>query len=158
MLLSARRVAPDGIAYGLDASDAMLALARANAAEAEVSNARFLHGRIEDVPLPDTSVDVVISNCVINLSADKPAVLAETFRVLRPGGRIGISDVIAAVDLDPATRADAEARVGCARGTLTAAEYERLLAETGFTGITITPVGDAGDGLHSAIVRAGKPR
>jgi SAM-dependent methyltransferase len=156
VLLSARRVAPTGIAYGLDASPDMLDLARANAAQAGVTNARFLHGRIEDIPLPDTCVDVVISNCVINLSADKPRVLAETFRVLRPGGRIGISDVIAGDSLNPALRAAAEERAGCARGTLTADQYRSLLTATGFTHITITPAGDAGGGLHSAIVQAGK--
>ncbi|XVQ06530.1 methyltransferase domain-containing protein [Spirillospora sp. CA-255316] len=158
VLISARRVAPGGIAYGLDASDDMLALARANTAQAGVTNARFLHGRIEHIPLPDACVDVVISNCVINLSADKPRVLAETFRVLRPGGRLGISDVIAGDGLAPARRAAAEQRLGCARGTLTVLEYQRLLTETGFTDIAITPPGDAGDGLHSAIVQAGKRR
>ncbi len=119
VLLSARRVAPGGTAYGLDASPDMLALARANAAEAGVANAEFLHGHIEDIPLPDGHVDVVISNCVINLSADKPRVLAEAFRVLRPGGRLGISDVIADDGIDAAQLADAEQRVGCVNGTLT---------------------------------------
>ncbi|WP_067480288.1 methyltransferase domain-containing protein [Actinomadura hibisca] len=157
VLLSARRVGPTGTAYGLDASEDMLELARANAAQAGATNTHFLHGRIEDIPLPDASVDVVISNCVINLSADKPRVLAETFRVLRPGGRIGISDVIADQHLDPAQRAAAEARVGCARGTLTVVQYQRLLAVTGFTDITVTPTTDAGDGLHSATVQARRP-
>ncbi|MEU5877490.1 methyltransferase domain-containing protein [Spirillospora sp. NPDC047279] len=156
VLLSARRVGPTGTAYGLDASPDMLVLARANAAQAGIGNARFLQGRIEDVPLPDASTDVVISNCVINLSADKPRVLAEVLRVLRPGGRLGISDVIADEGLDPGERATAEARVGCARGTLTATEYERLLTETGFTDVQVTPTTDAGGGLHSAIVQATK--
>ncbi|MEV4254883.1 methyltransferase domain-containing protein [Spirillospora sp. NPDC049652] len=154
VVLSARRVGPTGTVYGLDASRDMLALARSNAAEAGAANVRFLHGHIEDIPLPDAGVDVVISNCVINLSTDKPRVLAETFRVLRPGGRLGISDVIADDDLDPARRAASEARVGCANGTLTAAEYEQLLRLTGFTAIRITVTGDAGDGLRSAIVQA----
>ncbi|KAB2350015.1 methyltransferase domain-containing protein [Actinomadura rudentiformis] len=158
VLLSARRVAPGGTAYGLDASEDMLELARANAAQSGLENAHFLHGRIEDIPLTDASVDVVISNCVINLSADKSRVFAETFRVLRPGGRLGISDVIADDDLEPALRAAAEQRVGCARGTLTAGQYRHLLTATGFTHITITATSDAGDGLHSAIVQADKPR
>ncbi|MFG2004892.1 methyltransferase domain-containing protein [Spirillospora sp. NPDC048911] len=154
VLLSARRVGSAGTVYGLDASEDMLALARSNAAQAGVANARFLHGHIEDIPLPDATVDVVISNCVINLSADKPRVLAETFRVLRPGGRLGVSDVIADDDLDPARRAAAEARVGCANGTLTASGYERLLQRIGFVDIQITVTSGAGDGLHSAIVQA----
>jgi SAM-dependent methyltransferase len=155
VLLSARRVGPTGTAYGLDASQDMLDLARANAAQAGAANAHFLHGYIEDIPLPDAAIDVVISNCVINLSTDKPRVLTETFRVLRPGGRLGISDVIADDDLDPDRRAAAEARVGCANGTLTAPEYQRLL-QIGFTGIQITATSSAGDGLHSAIVHATK--
>ncbi|MQY05192.1 methyltransferase domain-containing protein [Actinomadura macrotermitis] len=154
VLLSARRVGPAGTAYGLDASADMLALARANAEQAGAANVRFLHGRIEDVPLPDASVDVVISNCVINLSADKPRVFAEILRVLRPGGRLGISDVIADEGLDTARRAAAEQRVGCARGTLTAGEYRRLLDEVGFAEARVTVTGDAGDGLRTAIVQA----
>jgi ubiquinone/menaquinone biosynthesis C-methylase UbiE len=154
VLLSARRVGPTGHAYGLDASPDMLTLARANATQAGADNARFLHGHIEDIPLPNQTVDVVISNCVINLSADKPRVLAEAFRVLRPGGRLGISDVIADNDLDPTQRADAEQRIGCSAGTLTTTQYHQILHRIGFTNITITPITDAGGGLHSAIVQA----
>jgi ubiquinone/menaquinone biosynthesis C-methylase UbiE len=157
VVLSARRVAPGGTAYGLDASPDMLALARASAAAAGVSNARFLHGHIEDIPLPDGHVDVVISNCVINLSTDKPRVLAEAFRVLRPGGRLGISDVTADDGTDPAHRAAAERRAGCLNGTLTQSQYRDLLRAAGFTGIRITTTYEAGPGLHSAIVQAAKP-
>jgi SAM-dependent methyltransferase len=157
VLLSARRVAPGGIAYGLDASTDMLTLARANAARAGTTNVRFLHGHIEDIPLPDEHVDVVISNCVVNLSADKPRVLAEAFRVLRPGGRLGISDVIADDGIDIGQLAEAEARVGCANGTLTQPHYRDLLQASGFTRISITSTHEAGDGLHSAIIQAAKP-
>jgi arsenite methyltransferase len=157
VLLSARRVAPGGAAYGLDASPDMLALARANAAKAGVSNATFLHGHIEDIPLPDGHVDVVISNCVINLSTDKPRVLAEAFRVLRPGGRLGVSDVIADEGIDPARLADAERRVGCLNGALTQRQYAELLRAAGFTGISIAPTHQAEPGVHSAIVQAAKP-
>jgi L-amino acid N-acyltransferase YncA/2-polyprenyl-3-methyl-5-hydroxy-6-metoxy-1,4-benzoquinol methylase len=157
VLLSARRVGPGGTAYGLDATPEMIALARANAAGAGVTNAQFLLGHIEDIPLPDRHVDVVISNCVINLSADKPRVLAEAFRVLRPGGRLGISDVIADEGVDPGRRAEAEQRVGCACGTLTRREYHDLLLAAGFTAIEITSTNDAGSGLHSAIIQAARP-
>jgi SAM-dependent methyltransferase len=157
VLLSARRTGPDGIAYGLDASADMLALARANAEQAGTPNARFLHGHIEDIPLPADRVDVVISNCVINLSADKPRVLTEAFRVLKPGGRIGISDVIADDETNPARRAEAEQRVGCLAGALTWREYHDHLVAAGFNAIRITTTHTAGDGLHSAIVRACKP-
>lgn len=157
VLLSARRVGPTGVAYGLDGSPDMLALARANAEKAGMSNARFLVGRIEDIPLPDEHVDVVISNCVVNLSGDKPRVLCEAFRVLRQGGRLGISDVIAEDDLDPVGRAEAGHLIGCVNGALTAREYRDLLAATGFTGVTVTVTSDAGGGLHSAIVQAVKP-
>jgi SAM-dependent methyltransferase len=157
VLLSARRVGPTGHAYGLDASPDMLTLARTNAEQAAATNVEFLHGHIEDIPLPDATVDVIISNCVINLSADKPRVLAEAFRVLRPGGRLGISDVIADQDLDPAQRAEAEQRIGCAMGALTATDYHHILTTTGFTGITITPTNDTGTGVYSAIVQATKP-
>jgi len=157
VLLSARRVGPAGRVYGLDASPDMIALARANAAADGAGNAEFLRGGIEDVPLPDAHVDAVISNCVVNLSADKQRVLAEAFRVLRPGGRLGISDVIAAGDADPALRAEAEQRVGCASGTVTAAQYWDQLLAAGFTQVSITPAADAGDGLASAVIRAVRP-
>jgi SAM-dependent methyltransferase len=157
VLLSARRVGPSGIAYGLDASHDMLTLARANASSAGLPNVTFIYGRIEDIPLPDGHVDVVISNCVVNLSSDKPRVLAEVFRVLRPGGRVGVSDVIADEDLDPRRQAVAEDLVGCASGTITIAEYQNLLTRAGFAEVSITATSDAGGGLHSAIVRALKP-
>jgi SAM-dependent methyltransferase len=156
VLLSARRVGPAGTAYGLDASTDMLALARANAAKADLASAQFLHGHIEDIPLPGGQVDVIISNCVINLSADKARVLAEAFRVLRPGGRLGISDVIAGADADPRQRTQAERRVGCISGTVTRQEYHDLLTTAGFTGISITATHDAGGGLYSAIIQASK--
>jgi arsenite methyltransferase len=157
VLLSARRTGSAGLAYGLDASPDMLALARANAAEARVTNARFVHGHIEDIPLPDEHVDVIISNCVVNLSADKARVLSEAFRVLRPGGRIGISDVIADEGADPSHRANDELQVGCAAGTLTQAEYGLLLRAAGFAEFSITPTTPAGSSLHSAIIQAAKP-
>jgi arsenite methyltransferase len=156
VLLSARRVAPGGTAYGLDASPDMLTLARANAAQAGIANACFLHGHIEAIPLPGQSVDVVISNCVINLSADKPRVLAEAFRVLRPGGRLGISDVTADDGTGPAELAQAEQRTGCC-ATITQTQYRDLLRAAGFTGIAITSTHQAGAGLHSAIIQAAKP-
>jgi arsenite methyltransferase len=155
VLLSARRVGPGGTAHGLDASSDMLTLARANAAQAGVTNARFLHSHIEDIPLPDGQIDVVISNCVINLSADKPRVLAEAFRVLRPGGRLGISDVTADEGTGPGQLAEAEQQAGCG-ATLTQAHYRDLLQAAGFTGITITSTHEAGSGLHSAIIQAVK--
>jgi len=157
VLLSARRVAPDGIAYGRDASHDMLTLARENAEKAQITNARFLHGRIENIPLPDDHVDVVISNCVINLSGNKPRVLAEAFRVLKPGGRLGVSDVTADDGADTAVLGCAEQEVGCLAGTLTHREYERLLVAAGFADVTITSTSKAADGLHSAIIHARKP-
>src|SRR5579862_226462 len=157
VLLSARRVGPGGRAYGLDATPEMIGLARANAAAASASNVEFLLGSIEDIPLPDGHADVVISNCVINLSADKPRVLAEAFRVLRPGGRMGVSDVIADDDTNPAQRAAAEQRTGCTTGTVTVREYRQQLLAAGFTQVTITPITDAGGGLHSAIIAAVRP-
>jgi SAM-dependent methyltransferase len=156
VLLSARRVAPHGIAYGLDASAEMLALAHANASQAQITNARFLHGRIENIPLPDNHVDVVISNCVINLSGDKPRVLAEAYRVLKPGGRLGITDVTAE-SAGPAHLARAEQQAGCLAGALTQPEYEHLLIAAGFSAVTVTSTSQAADGLCSAIIQATKP-
>ena len=155
VLLSARRVGPTGKAIGLDASPQMLELARANAAG--TPSVEFLAGHIEDIPLPDATVDVVISNCVINLSTDKPRVLAEALRVLRPGGRLGISDIVADDGLDPTERRKAEQLVGCSVGTLTVREYEELLTRTGFVDVVVRPVASAGDGLHSAIVQSRRP-
>jgi len=157
VLLSARRVGPSGFAYGVDMTDEMLALARANAAKAGASNVEFRKGEIEDLPLPDAAVDVVISNCVINLSTDKPAVLAEMFRVLVPGGRIGITDVVAEDHMSPAGRAAAGSYVGCIAGALSRAEYLDGLAAAGFTGASVTFTNEAAPGMHSAIIRAVKP-
>ncbi|WP_214317527.1 GNAT family N-acetyltransferase [Nonomuraea sediminis] len=155
VLLSARRVGPYGKAYGIDASQDMIDLARRHAEG--VPNVEFLHGTIEHIPLDDQAVNVVISNCVVNLSDDKPAVLAEAFRVLRPGGRLGISDVVTVSPLDPVQRAAAEQRVGCVAGSLEVEEYRELLHRTGFIGGKITLTADHGDGVHSAIVQAAKP-
>jgi SAM-dependent methyltransferase len=157
VLLSARRVGPSGKAYGLDMTQEMLDLARANARAADVGNAVFLRGQIEAIPRPDSSVDVIISNCVINLSTDRPAVFAESFRVLRPGGRLGITDILAEDQLTEDQRLERGARAGCIAGAPSFAEYRDGLARAGFTGITITPAQQAGDGVHSAIVRAVKP-
>ena len=157
VLLSARRVGPSGFAYGVDMTDDMLALARQNAAKAGTRNVEFLKGQIEAVPLPEASVDVVISNCVINLSVDKPAVLAEMFRVLVPGGRIGISDIVAEDQMSPADRAAAGSYVGCIAGALSRAEYLDGLAAAGFTGASVTFTSEAAPGLHAAIIRAVKP-
>jgi arsenite methyltransferase len=157
VLLSARRVGPAGKAYGLDMTDEMLAVARANAREAGAANVEFLKGHIEAIPLPGQSVDVIISNCVINLSGDKAAVLAESFRVLRPGGRLGVSDILAEDYLTPADRIERGRQVGCIAGALSFAEYRDGLAQAGFTDITITPTHQVADGLHSAIVRAARP-
>ncbi|MEU4542099.1 GNAT family N-acetyltransferase [Nonomuraea dietziae] len=157
VLMAARRVGPYGRVYGLDASPDMQELARDNAAQAGATNVEFLHGRIEAVPLPGHSVDVVVSNCVINLSGDKPAVLAEAFRVLRPGGRFGVSDVVTEGPAGPVRRAAAEQRVGCVAGSLTIEEYRDLLRAVGFVSISIRRTADHGDGVHSAIVHARKP-
>jgi SAM-dependent methyltransferase len=157
VLLSARRVGPGGKAYGLDITQEMLDLARANARAAGAGNAVFLRGQIEAIPLPGGSVDVIISNCVINLSTDRPAVFAESFRVLRPGGRLGISDILAEDRLTPAERLERGARAGCIAGAPSLAEYRGGLARAGFTSITITPAQQAGDGVLSAIIRAVKP-
>jgi arsenite methyltransferase len=157
VLLSARRVGPSGFAYGVDMTDDMLTLARANAAKAGAANVEFRKGEIEALPLPDASVDVVISNCVINLSTDKPAVLAEMFRVLVPGGRIGITDVVAEDHLTPADRAAAGSYVGCIAGALSRTEYPDGLTAAGFADASVTFTHEAGAGMHSAIIRAVKP-
>lgn len=157
VLLSARRVGPTGKAYGLDMTDEMLALARANAAKAGATNVEFLRGEIEQIPLPAETVDVVISNCVVNLSPDKPAVLRETHRVLVPGGRIGISDVVAEDHLSEADRRERGTWVGCIAGALSRAEYLHLLAEAGFADSSVEFTHEVAPGLHGAIVRATKP-
>lgn len=157
VLLSARRVGPSGYVYGVDMTDEMLALARENQKRAGATNVEFLRGSIEQVPLPDGAVDVVISNCVINLSTDKPAVLAEMFRVLAPGGRVGVSDVVAEDHLTPADRAARGSYVGCIAGALSRAEYLAGLAAAGFTDATVSFTHEAAPGLHSAVVRAVKP-
>jgi len=157
VLLSARRVGPTGKAYGLDMTDEMLELARRNAAQAGAANIEFLKGHIEAIPLAAASVDVVISNCVINLSTDKPAVLAEMFRVLRPAGRVGVSDVVAEDRPSPAERAERGTHVGCIAGALSKGEYERGLAAAGFTDVRVTFTHKVADGLHGAIVQAMKP-
>ncbi|MGW5480796.1 arsenite methyltransferase [Streptomyces sp. NPDC004008] len=157
VLLSARRVGPTGKAYGLDMTEEMLALALANAAKARATNVEFLKGTIEAIPLPAHTIDVVISNCVINLSTDKPAVFTEAFRVLKPGGRIGVSDVVADDALTPEQRAERGDYVGCIAGALSFAEYRAGLEAAGFTDVEITPTHPVADGMHSAIVRATKP-
>jgi len=157
VILSARRVGPAGKAYGLDMTDEMLGLARRNAAEAGIANVEFVKGYMEDVPLPDGSVDVIISNCVINLSADKPRVFAEMARVLRPGGRIGVSDVVASDELTPVDRAERGSHVGCIAGALSFAEYEAELVRAGFVDVGVTPTHQVADGMFGAIVRATKP-
>ena len=157
VLLSAARVGPTGFAYGLDMTDEMLELARRNAAEAGATNVEFRRGRIDSIPLGDASVDVVISNCVVNLSPDKAAVLAEVARVLRPGGRVGISDVVADDSLTPEQRAERGSFVGCIAGALSFAEYRAGLEAVGLVDISVTPTHGVGDGLHGAIVKATKP-
>lgn len=154
VLISARRVAPGGRAIGLDMTDEMLALARANAAAAGVENAEFVKGYIEQVPLPDASVDVVISNCVINLAADKRRVLREAARVLRPGGRFAVSDVIADPEMDEATRADMRQWTGCIAGALTRTEFEQALEDAGFEQIEIRETHRVHEHAGSAIIRA----
>ena len=139
VLLSARRVGPTGKAYGLDMTDDMLELARRNATEAGVENVEFLRGQIEAIPLPDNSVDVIISNCVINLSGDKRSVLAEAFRVLKPGGRFAVSDVVVRGDVPPVVRRSMELWVGCVAGALEENEFKSLLADVGFEGVDIEP-------------------
>jgi arsenite methyltransferase len=158
VLLSARRVGPGGRAIGLDMTDEMLALARRHAEQAGVANAEFVKGAIERIPLPDASVDVVVSNCVIALSSDKRAVFAEIARVLRPGGRLGITDILADDTLTDAERADRAGSVECLGGALTAGGYRNLLRETGFVGVDVRLTHEVGDKLHSAIIRAGTQR
>jgi SAM-dependent methyltransferase len=157
VLLSARRVGPSGKAYGLDMTGEMLDLARAHAEQAGAGNAEFLFGQIEAIPLPDGSVDVIISNCVINLSADRIAVFAESFRVLRPGGRLGVTDILAEDHLTPVQRIERGAQVGCIAGTPSFTEYRDGLAAAGFAAITITATHQVAAGLHSAIIRAARP-
>jgi arsenite methyltransferase len=157
VLLSARRVGAAGVAYGVDMTDDMLALARANAAKAGATNVEFLKGEIEAIPLPDAAVNVVISNCVINLSTDKPAVLAEMFRVLVPGGRIGIADVVAEDHMTQSDRAEAGPYVGCIAGAMSRSEYLEGLASAGFADASVTFTHEEAPGIHSAIVRAVKP-
>jgi ubiquinone/menaquinone biosynthesis C-methylase UbiE len=157
VLLSARRVGPSGMAYGLDMTDEMLELARRNQAEAGVENVEFVKGTIEDVPLPDDSVDVIVSNCVINLSADKPAVFREAARVLRPGGRFAVSDVIADPDMDEATRRDMRQWTGCIAGALTEADYRAQLEAAGFDDVEVRETHRVHEHAGSAIIRARVP-
>jgi SAM-dependent methyltransferase len=157
VLLSARRVGATGKAYGLDMTDEMLDLARANQREAGVENVEWLRGHIESVPLPDETVDVVISNCVINLSADKPQVIREAARVLKPGGRFAVSDVIADEDMDAATRGDMQQYTGCIAGALTRREFEDALSAAGLVDIEIQETHRVHEHAGSAIVRARKP-
>ena len=157
VLLSAKRVGPTGRAFGVDMTDEMLALAQANAAQAGATNVEFLKGHIEALPLPAESVDVVISNCVVNLAADKPAVFAEIARVLRPGGRIGISDIVAEDHLTADQRAERGSFAGCIAGALSVSEFREGLQAVGLTDVTITPSHTVTDGMISAIIKATKP-
>ena len=154
VFISASRVGPTGRVYGVDMTDEMLQLARANQREAGVENVEFLKGTIEDVPLPDDSVDVVISNCVINLSADKPAVFEEAARVLRAGGRLAVTDIVADDGMDEATRRDMARWTGCIAGALTEEEFRGELEAAGFEGIEIRETHRVHDQAGSAIVRA----
>jgi arsenite methyltransferase len=156
VILSAKRVGSTGVAYGLDMTDEMLALARKNAQEAGVTNVHFLKGVIEAVPLPGASVDVVISNCVINLSVDKAAVLAEMARVLKPGGRVGVTDVVAEDELSPDQRAERGSYCGCIAGALSRAEYVAGLEAAGFEDVSVEFTHQVADGMHGAIVKATK--
>ncbi len=157
VLLSARRVGSTGFAYGLDMTDEMLELARRNAADAGATNVEFVKGTIEAIPLPDASVDVVISNCVVNLAADKSAVFAEVARVLRPGGRIGITDIVAEDQLTVEQRAERGSYVGCIAGALSISEFREGLEAVGFTDVVVEPTHAVAEAMHSAIVRATKP-
>jgi arsenite methyltransferase len=156
VLLSARRVGSTGFVYGVDMTDEMLELARRNAAEVGADNVDFLNGELEALPLPEASVDVVISNCVLNLSTDKPRSFGEMFRVLRHGGRIGIADVVAEDRLSPGQRAERGSYVGCIAGALSKSEYERGLAAAGFSDVVVEFTNDVADGIHSAVIRAVK--
>jgi arsenite methyltransferase len=156
VILSAKRVGPTGVAYGLDMTDEMLALARKNAADAGVTNVHFLKGMIEQIPLPAASVDVVISNCVINLSTDKAAVLTEIARVLRPGGRVGVSDVVAEDALTAEQRAERGSYVGCIAGALSKSEYVAGLEAAGFEQVSVAFTHEVADGMHGAIVKGMK--
>ena len=157
VLLSAKRVGPTGRAFGVDMTDEMLVLAQRNAAEAGATNVEFLKGTIEALPLPADSIDVVISNCVVNLAADKPAVFREIARVLRPGGRIGITDIVAENALTPVQRAERGSYVGCIAGALSFSEFEAGLREVGLTDVSLTSTHTVADGMHSVIVKATKP-
>jgi len=157
VLLSARRVGPTGTVYGLDMTDEMLALAQRNARADDATNVHFLKGLIEAIPLPAESVDVVISNCVVNLSPEKPKVLAEIVRVLRPGGRVGITDIVAEDRLSPADRAERGSHVGCIAGALSESEYREGLTAVGLSDVEVELTHRVADGLHGAIVRAVKP-
>ncbi|GAC1337970.1 MAG: methyltransferase domain-containing protein [Candidatus Dormibacteria bacterium] len=157
VLLSARRVGPTGRVIGLDMTDEMLALARRNALAAGATNVEFLRGAIEAIPLRSAEVDVIISNCVVNLSPDKPAVIGEMFRVLRPGGRLGISDVVAEDHLTPTDRRERGTLVGCVAGALSVSEYRVGLEEAGFTDVDVRFSHQVADGMHAAIVQARKP-
>jgi SAM-dependent methyltransferase len=158
VILSAKRVGLTGTAYGLDMTDEMLALAQQNGHDAGVTNVHFLKGVIEQIPLPANTVDVIISNCVLNLSVDKPAVFTEMGRVLKPGGRIGISDIVAEDHLTPDDRAERGSYVGCIAGALSTSEYEALLAAAGFEQSSITFTHPVANGMHGAIVKAVKTR
>jgi SAM-dependent methyltransferase len=158
VLLSARRVGPTGRVFGLDMTDEMLALAARNITEAGVTNVELLKGHIEAIPLPADSIDVVISNCVVNLAADKPAVFREIARVLRPGGRVGITDIVAEDALTAADRAERGSYTGCIAGALSFSELESGLREVGLHDVSVTPTHAVADGMHSAIIRATKSR
>jgi arsenite methyltransferase len=157
VLLSAKRVGPTGRAFGLDMTDEMLALAQRNAREAGATNVEFLKGQIEAIPLPAASIDVVISNCVVNLAADKPAVFREIARVLRPGGRVGVTDIVADDALAPDERAERGTYAGCIAGALSFSEFRRGLEEAGLVDVSITPTHEVVPGMVSAIVKATKP-
>jgi arsenite methyltransferase len=157
VIKAAEQVGPEGIVWGLDMTDEMLALARRNVADAGISNAHFLKGQIEAVPLPAESVDVVLSNCVINLSTDKPAVFAELARVLAPGGRVAVSDIVAEDRLQEADRAERGSYCGCIAGALSTTEYAQLLSGAGLEDVSVELTHEVADGMHGAIIRATKP-